>query len=361
MASSLPTDTVAGDAPFYVDRPDTFQAQAKGLLPYGDDLISVRREIVDDGPARGCRSVTLQAAGGLTTRVLLDRGMDLGSTWFAGTPVSWRSAVGEAPPGRVDDGQGWLDGWEGGLLTTCGLRNVGAPGEGHGQHGSFTDLAARDVTVTRRWLPDGQAAVDVTGTLDDVSSLGSHLQVVRCITVRTGSGEVIVTDRATNCGPVREQSPLLYHINFGYPFLVPSSELKLDALRSVRAEDGSLAGPDHWRVMGPPVFGEQDTIMEHQLKGDPAVGQVDVSGPTVGLTARVSWDRRTLPRLHTWRRRTPGSYVTSVEPANCSLAGRAVDRQAGTAPYLEPGEGRLTALTVLVEPARTDHLPPASP
>jgi hypothetical protein len=330
-------------------RLDPRRAQAEGFLSHGDDLISVRREVVDDGPARGCRSVTLQVAGGLQTRVLLDRGMDLGATCFSGTPISWRSAVGEAPAGRVDAGQGWLDGWEGGLLTTCGLRNVGAPGEGHGQHGSFTDLAARDVHVARRWLPDGEAAVDITGTLDDASSLGSHLQVVRCITVRTGSGQVTVTDRTTNCGPVREQAPFLYHVNFGYPFLTPSSELGLDAARSVRADDGSAAPPEQWRVMGRPLLEGPDTILEHEFVGDPAIGQVDVSGPAVGLTARVSWDRRTLPRLHTWRRRTPGSYVTSVEPANCSLGGRVVDRQARNAPFLEPGEERLTSLTITVK------------
>jgi hypothetical protein len=176
--------------------------------------------------------VTLQASGGIHARVQLDRGMDLGETWYAGIPVGWRSPVGETAPGRVDVGLGWLDGWQGGLLTTCGLRNVGSPSEGHGQHGSFTDLAARDVSVVRRWLPDGHAAVDVTATLDDASSLGSHLRVVRTITVRSGSGEVTVTDRTTNCGAATEQAPFLYHVNFGHPFLGPDSEYVLDAVRS---------------------------------------------------------------------------------------------------------------------------------
>jgi hypothetical protein len=323
------------EAPLYRSPQAAYEG---GWVARPDQLLEVRREIVDDGDARGCRTVSVRPMGGLQARILLDRGMDIGSAWYGGTPVSWLSAVGESRPGRSDADQGWLDGWHGGLLTTCGLRNAGAPSEGHGQHGTFTDLAASDVTVRRSWLPDGEAAVEIAGVLTDASALGGQLRVERRIRLRTGLGELTVTDTTTNCGPEREQAPFLYHLNLGYPFLTANSEV-----RGAGADGG-------WR-MGPVRAGEADTLLERTLPDDGSDPRLEITGPDAGLVMRVSWSRSTLPRLHTWRRRTPRSYVMSIEPANCGLGGRAADRDAGRAPFLEPGEERTTSLTVVVEPA----------
>jgi hypothetical protein len=61
-------------------------------------------------------------------------------------PLAWVSAVGERGPlgGRLRDDD-WLRGFGGGLVATCGLRNVGAPSEGHGLHGEISHQPARDV------------------------------------------------------------------------------------------------------------------------------------------------------------------------------------------------------------------------
>jgi hypothetical protein len=317
-------------------------AYEDGWVARPDQFLEVRREIVDDGDARGSRTVSVRPMGGLQARILLDRGMDIGSAWYAGTPVSWGSAVGESAPGRSDVGQGWLDGWSGGLVTTCGLRNVGAPGEGHGQHGSFTDLAASEVTVRRFWLPDGEAAVEIAGVLTDASALGRQLRVERRIRLRTGRGELTVTDTTTNCGPEREQAPFLYHLNLGYPFLSANSEV-----RGAGMDDG-------WQ-MGPVRAGEADTLLERTLPDGETAPELWITGPDAGLEMRVSWSGSTLPRLHTWRRRTPRSYVMSIEPANCGLGGRAADRDAGRAPFLEPGQERTTSLTVVLQPLGSVH------
>jgi hypothetical protein len=41
--------------------------------------------------------------------------------------------------------------------------------------------------------------------------------------------------------------------------------------------------------------------------------------------------------------------VIGIEPANCSVLGRAHDRAAGRLPMLAPGETRVTTLTIEVE------------
>lgn len=318
-------------------------AAERGYTAPGDDLVALRHETVVEGAARGSRTITVQPAGGLSTRILLDRGMDLGGAWYAGYPVAWRSAVGECGPGRVDSGAGWLDQWEGGLLTTCGLRNVGAPSEGHGQHGSFTDLRARDVSVTRRWLPDGHRAVDITGTLDDASSLGAHLRVERHITLQSGSATVTVEDLTTNLGPEPEQSPILYHVNLGFPFLTLDSSYRIP--RVLRSTAAGRDVQDLWQRMGDAGAAGPDRIVEHELEAE-ADGFAQLTSPNLGLVAEITWDRATMPRLHTWQRAQRGSYVASIEPANCGLDGRVADRADGCAPFLEPGARRSTRIVV---------------
>ncbi|MBA2719717.1 MAG: DUF4432 family protein [Chloroflexi bacterium] len=50
-----------------------------------------------DGPAAGTRVITVQLADSWVFRVLLDRGADIGSAWFRGSPIAWTSPVGERP------------------------------------------------------------------------------------------------------------------------------------------------------------------------------------------------------------------------------------------------------------------------
>ncbi|MCU1418873.1 MAG: hypothetical protein JWR57_42 [Mycetocola sp.] len=317
-----------------------------GYAVDAESFLRVYRDAVDDGAARGTRVLTVVASGGLTLRVLLDRGMDIGQAWFDGYPVSWQAAVGEVAPGHVNGDQGWLDGWSGGLVTTCGLRNIGSPSEGEGQHGSFTDLPAQNVSVTHRWLDDGQVAVDIEGTLFDASSLRGRLAVRRRVTLATSSGEVEISDLVTNESSIAEQTPILYHVNFGAPFLSADSVI---AWRGWNDTQGG--GLTDTTAMGRPQLIE-DRIVE--LTRDHGAGECGavVTSPALGLVAEVVWDTGALARLHMWQRWVPGSFVMSIEPANASLRGRVYDRKEGRAPMLAPGEARRTGLKVRLRTER---------
>ena len=304
------------------DQPPADQAPADGALGNPDQLAQVFRSVSDDGPSRGTRTIEVHPAGGLTVRLLPDRGLDIGSAWA------------------------------GGLLTTCGLRNVGAPSEGHPMHGTATWLRAADVTVTRLPLPGGQVAVEVRGTLRDASAFGPSLVLERTVTVRSGVPEVTVVDRTTNLGPGPEQTPLLYHVNLGAPFVGPATSVR-GALAWTRPRDpASAAVAEGWATMGPVVDEERDDVFEHGVTADPeGWAELAVTSPATGLAARVRWDTGTLPRVHTWRRATRGTYALAVEPANCSVLGREADRAAGAAPELGPGEQRTTRVQIRITPA----------
>ncbi len=110
-------------------------------------IAGVRPFRYTDGRADGVKAADVRTGSGLGFTVLLDRGMDIAHAEFAGKPVSWDSKNGVAAPGFFErPGQDWLRTFGGGLLTTCGLIQVGPPnvdgGEELGLHGRISHLPA---------------------------------------------------------------------------------------------------------------------------------------------------------------------------------------------------------------------------
>ena len=103
---------------------------------------------------RGIRIADVDNGSGLRFAVLLDRGMDIGDASFNGVPFAYQSPVGMVhPPYFEPDGYRWLRSFGGGLMTGCGLRNVGNPEveEGmcvtgpQGLHGRLSNTPAEDI------------------------------------------------------------------------------------------------------------------------------------------------------------------------------------------------------------------------
>ncbi len=300
--------------------------------------------VVADGPATGMRVLTVSPAGGIHARVLLDRGLDIGSAWFQGEPIAWLSAAGERTPGHVNDADGWHEGWAGGLITTCGLRNVGAPSEGHGRHGSFTDCRAEDVTVSRSCCDDRSGRIVVAATLHDNNGLDRGLVLRRTLTFHLQRGVLELEDILHNESNEEEQTPILYHINFGYPFLDDQSTVEIET-NSTEATAGECS------PMGPPRQ-VPDEVLELFPAIDDGYSTATLHSRRLHMLARISWDSTTLPRLYSWQRRMPGSYVQAIEPANCSVLGRRHDRDQGGHPTLRPGQMRTTRMRLEI---RADH------
>ena len=294
----------------------------------------------------GWRALDLRAWDGIDARLLPDRGLDCFGAWYRGVPLAWVSAVGERGPlgGRLRDDD-WLLGFGGGLVATCGLRNVGAPSEGHGLHGEISHQPAREVRVAR-WVDGEQAVVSASGAVAEVSALGHRLELERTWTTRTGEGRLELVDVTRNLGRDPEPAPLLYHVNLGAPLWSAGATLALDA-RATTPRDEDAVGP--WDRALEPIAGCARARL--RARGRRRRGRVvrgDVDSPATGLRLTLRWEAAGLPRLHQWVHPAPGIAVLGLEPANCSVLGRAADRAAGRLPVLEPGEERVTRLEVRV-------------
>ena len=74
-----------------------------------------------------------------------------------------------------------------------------------------------------------------------------------------------------------------------------------------------------------------------------------LAGHTRPVTVNLSWNPQQLPRLVQWHMPGAGVHVLGIEPANCYVEGRAVERARGTLEMLEPGASRTYQLTLEVE------------
>jgi hypothetical protein len=324
-----------------------------GLLGSLDQVASVHSATSGADRGQPQRAIDVRVLDGIDLRLLPDRGLDISAAWYGGRPLAWQSRVGEAAPLVNPRGTDWNTAFGGGLVTTCGLQNVGAPSEGHGQHGTFSHLPARDVRIDRT-VEDDEVVVVVQGVIEDADALGTHLRCDRRVRTTTGRGEVVVHDVVSNLGPAPVAAPFLYHVNLGAPLWSPGAEVAVPSRGVVPRDAAAAEALGAWQRAPEPADGAGEWVFEHLVEPD-ADGRcaVAVRSPAAGLCVEVEWDATTLPRLHQWVHRATGVNVLGIEPANCSVLGRAADRAAGRLPILEPGAVRSTMLTVRAETINT--------
>ena len=318
-------------------------------------LVSTRSARLADGSEDGVRIVDARASGGLSAIILADRGLDLGSVWAGGHQVGWQSTTGAVHPAYFEE-RNWLRSFHGGLLTTCGLQNVGLPSEdegtSHGLHGRISNLPARNV-VHRVIEKDGRLVALVSGEMRETDVFGSDLLLRRRIELPMGETVVHVEDEVVNEGFAPTPLFILYHVNLGYPVVADEARVVGSAAEIVGRDEAAQAIVADQASFSAPKDGAREHVFEHRLR-EPHAPSASISvanpsyAPTGGIAVTVTWDPRQLPRLWQWRMLRSGMYVTGLEPANCGLAGRAAERAAGTMQVLEPGEVRRFDLSIRV-------------
>jgi hypothetical protein len=324
-----------------------YSAFDDGRLANIDPILHVRSSVVSDGPASGMRAIDIRVDGGIDLRLLPDRGLDIGGAWAQGHPLSWVSGVGERTPVAAPTGFEWGGVFGGGLMVTCGLRNVGMPSEGHGLHGTYSHLKATVESIDRHLSPNG-AYVEVRAAVDDAAATDHHLHLERKVRTHAGRHRLEIEDLTTNRGRSPEPTPILYHFNFGHPLWSGEARLELDAQRTTPRDPVSEASLDSWN-RPPDVEDTDERVLEHEVESVEGWCSARLKNEAMGLAVTIGWRAEELPRLHQWIHPAPGVYVLGIEPANCSTSGRAHDRAEGRLPIMEPGETRETSLYMEVE------------
>jgi hypothetical protein len=298
--------------------------------------------VMTEGRAAGVRAVDFRTTAGLEFTLLLDRAMDISEARYRGMSLCWRSLAGDVAPAFYNPkGLEWLRTFGGGLLTTCGLTNVGpATGEADetGLHGRFGAVAAERVSLSEEW-EEGRPVMRVSGLLREASLFGPGFEVRRTVTARGDAAWLSVRDTIANIGARRSPCMLLYHINTGFPLLDDGTELVLSGAECEPRDGDVEDGREQWAQMHGPVPGYCEKVYFHTIAAaDDGFATVAVLNRRLGLGLRLRYQPAELPHFTQWKMLGDKEYTLGIEPVNCRPMGREVERAAGRLVELDPGQ-----------------------
>jgi hypothetical protein len=300
-------------------------------------FIDFRQSILPNG----MRIIEAYNGSGLTFTILPDRGMDIWTAHYKGIPLTWISQGSPHPP---DFGQTWLQQFNGGLLTTCGLTHVGPPekddvtGEFRDLHGRYSRLRANVEISMGTWHSNEQYFLELNGQLSENKLFGEQISIRRLYMLGLGQPEIQISTFVSNRGDTPVPLMLLYHFNLGFPLIREGTEF-LTTGNGYPRDDTARTGLDTWASYeaGSPHYAEQVFFHHGKYAERSDSTKYSLSGilnDDLGLQFR--WHTDSMPYLTQWKNTRQGIYVSGIEPGNCIPEGQNAARHRGRLVMLEP-------------------------
>lgn len=315
-----------------------------------EQVAGIRRMTLADGNEKGVEAFDVTTGGGLDFTVLAGRGMDIGRARYRGYPLAWQSSTGVPAAAFFEpEGLGWLRGFHGGLVTTCGLTYAGAPAvdgeEELGLHGRVSYTPAKHISSGASWHEDDYLMY-VEGEMRESSVFGPNMVLTRRISAMLGHPVIHMQDLVENEGFEPQEHMLVYHCNLGFPLMGEGTELVAPSATVEGQEEFAQETVDsHASFDAPQQVDER--VYYHTLSAlEDGSTQVGVVNRDLGLGVYFTLNVNELPYLAQWKMPGRGTYVMGVEPANCHVEGRPAERERGTLQVMEPGETRQYTMTI---------------
>lgn len=284
----------------------------------------IRDFTFNDGKSKGVRALEVNT-GEICFTILPDRCLDIAQCSFKGKAASWISKTGITAPAYYEkDGKNFLRSFFGGLVTTCGLKNIGSPIGEYGLHDRCANIPAEKVSVFADWV-DGEYIMRVSGQIRDAAVFGSNLVIKRTITSKLFSSEIIFEDTVVNDGFTDEEIALCYHCNFGYPLVDEGAKI--------------LNVPEEVCRITAPIEGKTEECIPVDYTDD--IVTVGISNGLFG--AYLTYKTDTMPDFLIWKMLGESEYVIGLEPRTTRFGGKNI-RENNKYVVLKPFEEYKTYL-----------------
>ena len=339
------------------------------------DKVSHRSQIgeietarLDNGHGSGTRIAWVNTGSGLRFKVAFDRAMDITEASFNAHNLSWISALGMVSPQPLaDKGTDWLRTFTGGLVTTCGLTHVGGPDRDHsgerGLHDRISNIPAEIIQIKQPDPHRGQWDMEISGRIFQGQPLGYQLELIRTIRCRLGESTIRINDQVRNIGNTPAPHMLLYHLNFGWPFIDSGTHLFWNGDWTSREPDiAQLFTDQHdFRTCPEPMeshrgAGEEAAFINPQTDENGIV-HCGAHNEKLALAVHVSFPKKQLPWLTNWQHWGPGEYVMGLEPGTNPPIGQVKARANNQLIELKPHESRSydLSIAVITESSAIEH------
>lgn len=315
----------------------------KEYIGHRDQLFGVKNYRIDGGKGDGSRVVELDNGAGLQLTVLPDRALDLYQIKFKGHNCGYIAPNGIMSPALCDGNQ-FLDYFFVGFLTTCGLNNIGSPGEDDGEqlglHGWINATPAEGFSLR---VVDGENGPEalLEGNMVKAAIFGGNVSFRREIRFAYGDNRIYIKDTAINNGYRKEPFMLLYHFNMGYPLLSEDSELRIPSAEITPRTEHAEKNLEQWKNVTPPAAPYEEMCYFHDIREDEkGRAYVGITNHKLGIGFTMKYNKADLPHFTQWKMLGKGEYAMGLEPCNASIDGRANARKDGTLKFLEPGQSK---------------------
>jgi hypothetical protein len=325
------------------------------LLAYVGDysqVMGIKDYIFNSGKAKGVRAFDIKNSKGLELTVLADKSIDIPYLSYKGINIGFTSKTGiTAPEFYSENGsRGFMQNFDAGFLTTGGLTYMGSAcedeGESLGLHGPISNTPAEEVCASTEWVDD-TAYMKVTGKMRQACVLGEYVMLERELIINSAENKILIKDRVENRGFRMEPLMLLYHINFGYPFLNKCTKLYSDLEKIIPRDDESAKGIYNCFQFERPIEGFEEQVFSHITDNKEKVESTAIiHNEELGIAVTIKFDPTRLPWLNHWKCPRAGDYVLGVEPGNCHVAGRKKAREEGNLKFINAGEVKYFELEI---------------
>ncbi|MBE5749480.1 MAG: DUF4432 family protein [Clostridiales bacterium] len=297
---------------------------------YGNikNLCSVKHVEYKEGKEKGVEAYQVNNGSGLFMEVLPSRCMDISYLSYKGIPVSYLAPSGIVAPEMYDkEGFGWLKGFFAGMLTTCGLDNVGGPAVYNnktigdiycGLHGSIANTPAEQLGYTEGY--DGEDyKMTLSGSMCNGFLHGTKVTLKRDYEIIAGKNAVKIKDTILNEGVRDFYLTLLYHINVGYPIL--SEDAKLYCKEKTVKGNDDFAQDDikNFKNFHKPTIDIAEKCYFIDFEDDNV--EVAIINEKIDLGFYVRYNKNHLPRFCEWKMMGEEEYVLGIEPGLCNPLG----------------------------------------
>jgi len=351
---------------------EEFAVSARDLGLPADQNWWVRKRTLRGGLCDGVDLIEV-SNGPLSFSVLPTRGMGIWRGQYRGRLLGWHSPVlGPVHPKFVNlesrGGLGWLTGFDE-WIVRCGLDSNGAPGtdvvlDNNGNpievpltlHGRIANQPAHFVAVEVQTEPPYE--ISVVGHVRESGLFYPQLELRTRISTVPGSGSLSIRDEVVNLKGVEAELELLYHCNFGPPFLEAGSRL-LAPIAEVAPRDARAAeGIERFDSYDGPTPGYVEQVYWFDLLSVPGTGRtLAVLRNAAGdLAVAVRFDKRQLPCFSLWKNTAAveDGYVTGLEPGTNYPNLKRFERERGRVIKLPAGGSYTAELSIEAVAGRSD-------
>lgn len=344
---------------------DELELSATDMGLPADSGVFIRKRTLRGGLRDGIDVVEINN-GELSFTVVPTRGMGVWKGDYKGIPIGWNAPInGPVHPKFVNlssrGGLGWLAGFDE-VVVRCGLESNGAPGMDKiptntgaiadtelTLHGHIANIPASYVAI--EVIPGDTPELCVSGIVEESMLFCPQFKLSTRISTKIGSNSWTIADEVTNERATDSEMELLYHCNFGGPFLDKGATFAVPCSMTMPRDELSEEDVDSRTVFRGPEPGFVEQCFYHvPIGGDGGDSVAMLSNAAGDKGVAVRFNVNELPCFTLWKNTSAESdgYVTGLEPATNFPNPRVFERRHGRVVQMSSGETYKATITLEV-------------